>query len=154
MNGKGIDRHLFTLYVASRGLGYVSVCVCVLIFIHHTHYCSLSTGVVSKAQIIISSFCMLQVVNLDMNHKFKYVCVCVFSLFYIYIYNHFELQDINDQSIDHYLYFYFFSLFLFLPYFILSHNFVLLSHSLFNGSLALLNNQRRVEYPQHFHHHC
>ena len=27
MNGKGIDRHLFALYVASRGLGIVSNCL-------------------------------------------------------------------------------------------------------------------------------
>ena len=28
MNGKAIDRHLFALYVASRGMGLVSVCLC------------------------------------------------------------------------------------------------------------------------------
>ena len=28
MNGKAIDRHLFALYVASRGMGLVSLSVC------------------------------------------------------------------------------------------------------------------------------
>ena len=26
MNGKAIDRHLFALYVVSKGMGYVSLC--------------------------------------------------------------------------------------------------------------------------------
>ena len=31
MNGKAIDRHLFALYVASRGMGLVSVCLSVYV---------------------------------------------------------------------------------------------------------------------------
>ena len=32
MNGMGVDRHLFALYVASRGMGYVSLSLVFILF--------------------------------------------------------------------------------------------------------------------------
>lgn len=68
MNGKGIDRHLFALYVVSKGLGYVSC----FVFASQTVHTAISNVIKIEVKYIVFVRFMILIINIYL--KIIYTC--------------------------------------------------------------------------------